>query len=70
MFLSFLDTVCSVLGCAHLIFLLESIPLPTFHLRDVLQQVGDSDGGLELSGLELTCRKEQERFKHEELQII
>lgn len=39
----------------YLIFLLETITLSTFHLGDVLKEVGDSDSWLKLSCLELTC---------------
>lgn len=42
--------------CIHLIFLLETIALSTFHLGDVLQEVGDSNSRLKLARLELTCR--------------
>ena len=37
--------------CAHLVLLLEAIALGTLHLRDVLEQVGHPDGGVQLSSL-------------------
>lgn len=37
--------------CAHLVLLLEAVTLGTFHLSDVLQQVGHSDGRVQLTRL-------------------
>lgn len=36
---------------AHLVFLLEAVALGTLHLCDVLKQVCDPDGGVELPRL-------------------
>lgn len=39
----------------HLVLLLEAVPFGTLHLRDVLQQVGHSDGRVQLTCLVGQC---------------